>query len=82
MSSTTNESEAFEVPESLRADQLKLADALSAAAAWVGDTARGGLPVRIREIVAVAVLAHMGYPGIETHMRRALAAGATVRELA
>lgn len=82
ISGGASESDAFEVPESLRADQPELAEALSDAAAWVGDSARDGLPVRIREIVAVSVLAHMGYPGIEIHMRRALAAGATVRELA
>jgi alkylhydroperoxidase/carboxymuconolactone decarboxylase family protein YurZ len=82
ISAAPGETDAFDIPETLRAGRPEPAGALSAAAAWLGDPARGGLPVRIREIVAVAVLAHMGYAGIESHMRRALAAGASVRELA
>jgi alkylhydroperoxidase/carboxymuconolactone decarboxylase family protein YurZ len=82
ISAAPGERDAFDIPEILRAGRPEPAGALSAAAAWLGDPARRGLPVRIREIVAVAVLAHMGYAGIETHMRRALAAGASVRELA
>lgn len=72
----------FAIPEDLRGDHYAHADALCDAAASIGTFDRGGLPVRIREIVAVAVLAHMGFGGIETHMCHALAAGATVREIA
>ena len=41
----------------------------------------GALPLRLKEIVAVCVLAYRHDPTIGTHMRRALAAGATLREI-
>jgi alkylhydroperoxidase/carboxymuconolactone decarboxylase family protein YurZ len=49
-----------------------------AAAAMAPD---GALPLRLKEIVAVVILAYTHDPAIEVHMRRALAAGATVREI-
>jgi alkylhydroperoxidase/carboxymuconolactone decarboxylase family protein YurZ len=74
-------SDAFELPEFVKAGHEKLTDAICLAAASINNPDHAGLPVRIREIMAVVVLAHMGYPNISTHMRRALAAGATIREL-
>jgi alkylhydroperoxidase/carboxymuconolactone decarboxylase family protein YurZ len=41
----------------------------------------GALPLRIKEITAVCVLAYRHDPTVGTHMRRAIAAGATVREI-
>ena len=47
----------------------------------VWDPKRGALPLRYREIVASVALAFMAYPTCETHIRRALAAGAKFREV-
>jgi alkylhydroperoxidase/carboxymuconolactone decarboxylase family protein YurZ len=44
-------------------------------------SADGALPLRIKEVVAVAVLAYRHDPSIEMHMRLALAAGSTLREI-
>jgi alkylhydroperoxidase/carboxymuconolactone decarboxylase family protein YurZ len=41
----------------------------------------GALPLRIKEITAVCVLAYRHDPTVGTHMRRAIAAGATLREI-
>lgn len=41
----------------------------------------GALPLRLKEIVAVCVLAFRHDPTVGTHIRRALAAGATMREV-
>jgi alkylhydroperoxidase/carboxymuconolactone decarboxylase family protein YurZ len=41
----------------------------------------GALPLKYREIVAVTTLSFMAYPTIETHIRRALAAGAKFKEV-
>ena len=55
------------------------------ARARLADVVWGGeglsLPLKIRELIAVVVLAHRAYPTIETHMWRALEAGATFREI-
>ena len=70
----------FEVPDWLRDAYPEVHDARSrmARAVMAADTA---LPLRLKEIVAVVVLAYRHDPTIETHMRRALAAGATIREI-
>lgn len=39
------------------------------------------LPVKIRELVASAVLAYRAFPTLDGHLRRAVREGATVREL-
>ena len=52
-----------------------------ALAGIVWDPKRGALPLRYREIVASVALAFMAYPTCETHIRRALAAGAKFREI-
>lgn len=39
------------------------------------------LPVRYKELVASAVLAFKGYPSLKKHLRRAMAEGASLREV-
>ena len=39
------------------------------------------LPVRIRELVASAVLAYRAFPTLDAHLRRAVREGASIREL-
>jgi alkylhydroperoxidase/carboxymuconolactone decarboxylase family protein YurZ len=39
------------------------------------------IPVKMREIIAAAVLAYRAYPSIEQHLRRAYREGASMREL-
>lgn len=39
------------------------------------------LPVKVREMILAAVLCVRGYPTVEDHFRRALDAGATMKEL-
>jgi alkylhydroperoxidase/carboxymuconolactone decarboxylase family protein YurZ len=82
ISSSWAPNDAFDVPEPMRAAYPALQEALTGAAAVARDPSRGGLPLRIREIVSVAVIAYLGYPGIGVHMRRALDAGSSIREIA
>ena len=70
----------FATPEWLKAGYPEFAEA-RARMAEVVFSADGALPLRIKEIVAVSVLAYRDDPTIETHMRRALQAGSTVREI-
>lgn len=39
------------------------------------------LPVKVREMIAAAVLAYRGYPTVEAHLRRAVQEGASLREV-
>ena len=39
------------------------------------------LAVKYREIIAAVILGYRTYPSVDTHLRRALAAGATLREI-
>jgi len=70
----------FASPDWLKTSYPEIVDARERMAKLVFSS-DGALPLRIKEIVAVAVLAYRHDPTIETHMRRALAAGATVREI-
>jgi alkylhydroperoxidase/carboxymuconolactone decarboxylase family protein YurZ len=71
----------FEVPDRIRTAYPEIHDAQSSAVSLAFDPKRGALPLRIREIVAVVILAYYGDKSIGVHMRRAIAAGSTVREI-
>lgn len=70
----------FEAPEWLKATYPEFVSTRERMARTIFSP-NGALPLRIKEITAVCVLAYRHDPTIGTHMRRAIAAGATVREI-
>jgi len=81
VSGATTPQHAFTVFEWLARVDPAFENARRALAALVWTPAEPALAVKYREIIAAVILGCRSYPSIEVHLRRALAEGATLREV-